>query len=109
MVKLELIDETPEVISSYTSEQAVEDGLLTEIMKNTVEQTGKRVFVTRSVIGELDYPVLVMIWERFWDWKKRTEPTLPEEDRMFIDYIKGKKIWVIEEDDKITIMYPADY
>ncbi len=106
---IELIDEAPEIISSYTSEQAVEDGVLAEIMKNTVEQTGKRVFVTRAVIGELDYPVLVMIWEHFWDWKKRTEMTLPEEDRLFVDYTHGKKIWVIEDADRITIMYPEDY
>jgi hypothetical protein len=36
-------------------------------------------------------------------------PTLPEEDRMFVTSINGKKVWVIEDGQAFTMMYPEDY
>jgi hypothetical protein len=36
-------------------------------------------------------------------------PTLPEADRLFQTTTEGKKVWVIEDDAAVTLMYPEDY
>jgi hypothetical protein len=34
---------------------------------------------------------------------------LPEEEQMFVTEIDGKNVWVIEDQQAITILYPEDY
>ncbi len=60
------------VISEYSLEQAIEDGVLVE-------------------------------------WRLNIKDTLPEEDQMFVTQIEGKNVWVIEDQQAITMMYPEDY
>jgi hypothetical protein len=37
------------------------------------------------------------------------KPALPEEEQMFSTGANGKKVWVIEDGESFTIMYPEDY
>ena len=39
----------------------------------------------------------------------RVLPTLPEEERLFTDEVKGKKVWVMEDTQAITLLYPEEY
>ena len=41
--------------------------------------------------------------------KVRVKELLPEEDQMFVTEIEGKNVWVIEDGQAITMMYPEDY
>ena len=52
---------------------------------------------------------LIEIWNEFVDWKKQVEPTLPEAERLFHTTMNDKKVWVIEDDQAYTLMYPEDY
>ena len=65
-------EEFGELISEYSLEQAIEDGVLVE-------------------------------------WRLNIKDTLPEEDQMFVTEIDGKNVWVIEDGQAITMMYPEDY
>jgi hypothetical protein len=42
-------------------------------------------------------------------WRKHTEPTLPEEERLFVTTMNSQKVWVIEDGAAFTLMYPEDY
>ena len=36
-------------------------------------------------------------------------PTLPEEEQMFVTTMNGDDIWLIEDGDAFTMLYPEDY
>ena len=47
---------------------------------------------------------------QFFTWQRDIEPTLPEEDRLFSTQASnGKFVWVIEDAQAITVMYPEEY
>jgi hypothetical protein len=52
---------------------------------------------------------LMEIWNECVDWKKKVEPTLKEEDRLFSTKMNGRRVWVIEDAQALTLMYPEDY
>ena len=107
--------ENVEIISKYTRQQAIEDGILVEVfdeytMKRLSEFTNsKQIVATTHLANEVEKYQLRDIWNKFAVWKQDVEPTLPEEDRLFEMEIKDKKIWVIEDDEAITLMYSEDY
>jgi hypothetical protein len=43
------------------------------------------------------------------NWKKKVEPTLKEEDRLFATAMNGRRVWVMEDGQAFTMMYPEDY
>jgi len=49
------------------------------------------------------------LWNTFIVWKVNVKDTLPEEDQMFVTEIEGKNVWVVEDQQAITMMYPEDY
>jgi hypothetical protein len=100
-----------DVISTYTLAQAIEDGVLVEIFKHRWAQLsgGKPIVVTAHLFGEVSLAGLLEIWNAYVAWRKHTEPTLPEEERMFATRMNGKKVWVIEDGAAFTLMYPEDY
>jgi hypothetical protein len=73
------------IISEYSLEQAIEDGVLVEVFKNRWQHlsSGKPIVATAHLFNELNVASLFEIWNEFVDWKKRVEPTLPEEERLF--------------------------
>jgi hypothetical protein len=99
------------VISVYSLEQAIADGVLVEIFKNRWQQLsgGKPIVATAHLFDEVSLAGLLEIWNEFVEWRKTTMPTLPEEKQMFVTTMNGNKIWLIEDDSAFTMMYPEDY
>lgn len=100
-----------EVIASYSLQQAIADGVLIEIFKNRWGKLsgGKPIVATAHLFDEVSLAALLEMWNAFVDWKKHVEPGLPEEERLFQTSINGKKVWVIEDEEAYTLMYPDGY
>jgi hypothetical protein len=97
--------EDTDIISRYTHQQAVDDGMLVEVLG----WNGIPVMATSHIRDELDLGELLGIWHKFRAWKEQEEANLPEEDRLFSIEANGKKVWVMEDGEVFTIMYPEDY
>ena len=97
--------EDTDIISRYPRQQAVDDGLLVEVLR----WKGMPVMATSHISEEFGLGEFVEIWHEFRAWKEQEEPKLPEADRLFHTVKRGKKVWVIEDGEAFTIMYPDDY
>jgi hypothetical protein len=99
------------VISAYTLKQAIEDGVLVEVFKNRWAQLsgGKPIVATAHLFEEVSMAGLLEIWNEYVHWRKHTEPTLPEEERLFTTTMNDHTVWVIEDRAAFTLMYPEDY
>ena len=93
------------IISKYTRQQAVDDGVLVKLW----QYKGKDVVVTTHLHGDFDIVSLTEVWQEFLHWDKFDKPCLPEEDQLFHTGIGGKTVWVIEDAESFTLMYPEDY
>ncbi|HVB21205.1 MAG TPA: DUF6573 family protein [Ktedonobacteraceae bacterium] len=104
-------EEFGKVISAYSLQQAIADGVLVEVFKNRWQQLsgGKPIVVTAHLFNEVSLAALQEIWNKFVHWKKHIIPTLPEEEQMFVTSMNGEKIWIIEDGEAFTMMYPDDY
>jgi hypothetical protein len=100
-----------EVISVYSLERAIADGVLVEVFKNRWQQLseGKPIVATAHLFNEVSLAGLQEIWNEFVHWNKQIKPTLPEEEQMFVTSMNSEKIWIIEDGDAFTMMYPDDY
>jgi hypothetical protein len=102
-----------EIISTYTLDNAIADGELVEIFKNHwAELTGgKPLVATKHICSKLSMDSLQEIWNEFARWKREVETTLPEEDRLFSTTMNGdiEKVWVLEDAQAFTILFPEDY
>lgn len=93
-----------ELISSYTKEDAVEDG-----QQSIIGSIGKdKVYITSTIIDEFDnedrQKVLV---DRV---KAALDISDPEDtDYMKLRVLEKDKLWVIKAADGITIIHPSDY
>ena len=99
------------LIIEYTLQQAINDGVLVEIFKNRWSELsgGKPIVATSHLFGEVSLAGLREIWNEYVDWKKKVMPTLPEEEQMFTTSMNSEKVWVIEDDQAYTLLYPDDY
>jgi len=103
------------VISVYSLDQAIEDGIVVKVFDEQTETfvskyvDGKPIVATAHLFGEVKPYQLRDLWNKFIVWRQDIMPTLPEEDRMFVTEINGNKVWVDETDWQITMMYPEDY
>lgn len=99
------------VIVEYTLKQAIEDGVLTEVFKNRWNELsqGKPIIATTHLFDEVSPAGLLEIWNEFVHWRKHSMPTLPEEEQLFVTSMNGEKVWVIEDGNAFTMMYPEDY
>jgi hypothetical protein len=100
-----------DVISRYPLDQAIEDGILVEIFKNSWPElsNGKPIVATVHIFHEISLAGFMEIWNEFVHWQKHIMPTLPEAERLFHTTMNGKKVWVIADDAAYTLMYPDDY
>lgn len=100
-----------EVIISYTLQQAINDGVLVEIFKNRWPELsgGKPIVATAHLFNEVSLAALREIWNEFVIWNKQIKNTLPEEDQMFVTSMNCEKIWLIEDGQAYTMMFPDDY
>ena len=99
------------VISVYTLEQAISDGVLVEVLKNRWQQLthGKPIVATTHLFSEVSLAALQEIWNEYVDWRKHVMPTLPEEEQLFVTVMNDDKVWVIEDAGAFTMLYPEDY
>jgi hypothetical protein len=99
------------VFYEYTLKQAIADGVLVEIFKNRWEQLthGKPLVATSHIYGEVSLAGLIEIWNEYVNWTKEVMPTLPEKEQMFVTRMNDKKVWVLEDGQAYTILYPEDY
>lgn len=94
------------VIFSYTTEQAVEDGVLVYVGK-----VGRDidVYFTNGLFaqGYRDLDRRRELVERGLDLLRKPDPE--DTPYMHLRVIEGDKIWTIAEPGKITFMMPSDY
>jgi hypothetical protein len=105
------IFDASEVITIYSLNDAIEDGVLVEIFKNRWGELsgGKPIVATAHLFEDVSLAGLREIWNEFAEWQKEIMPTLPEEERLFSTRMKGLTVWVIEDGAAFTLMYPDDY
>jgi hypothetical protein len=99
------------VISVYSLQQALADGVLVEVFKNRWQQLsgGKPIVATTHLFNEVSLAALQAIWNEFVHWRKHIMPTLPEEEQMFVTRMNSENIWLIEDGQAFTMLYPDDY
>jgi len=100
-----------EMTSRSLLQQALNDGILVEVFKNRWSQLsgGKPIVATIQLFEEVSLAALREMWNDFVDWRAKIMPTLPEEEQMFSTTMNGKKVWITEDDNAFTMMYPEDY
>lgn len=103
--------EEKNVIFVYSLEQAINDGVLVEVFKNHWQELsqGKPIVATAHLFNEVSLAGLREIWNEFAPWQKNIMPFLPEEDQMFVTQMDGNDVWLIEDGDAFTMLYPEDY
>lgn len=99
------------IISRYSLQQAIEDGIIIEIFKNRWDTltSGKPLVATAHIYNELSLAALQAIWNEYVVWRRKVMPTLPEEEQMFHTTMNSETVWVLEDGDAFTILYPDDY
>ena len=96
------------LISEYSLEQAIEDGVLVEVFKERWQQLsgGKPIVATSHVFGEVSLAAFHELWNT---WVAQHTHDRNERADPFVAEINGKKVWVIEDTQAITFLYPEDY
>ena len=99
------------VIFAYTLRQAIDDEVLVEVFADAWGELsgGKPIVATAGVDEAYSTAALIEIWNQYVTWRRETMPTLPEEDRLFATTMNEKTVWVIEDGQAFTILYPQDY
>ncbi len=99
------------VIVVYSLERAINDGVLVEVFKNRWQELsqGKPIVATAHLFNEVSLAALREIWNEFAQWQKDIMPFLPEEDQMFVTQMDGDDVWLLEDGDAFTMLYPEDY
>ncbi len=99
------------IISEYSLEQAIRDGVLVEVFKNRWHELsqGKPIVATSHLFSQVSLAGLLEIWNEYVVWRKNVMPTLPEEDQLFSTTMNGDKVWLLEDGQAFTMLYPEDY
>jgi hypothetical protein len=99
------------VIFEYTLAQAISDGVLVPIFEQRWKQLtgGKPLVATDAVSKAFSPAALIEIWNAYVDWRRNVMPTLPEEEQLFSTTMNDQKVWVIEDSQAFTILFPEDY
>ena len=105
------MDEDKNIVSVYSLEQAIKDGVLVEVFKNRWKELsgGKPIVATAHLFNQISLAGLLEIWNEYVNWRKNIMPTLPEEDQMFVTTMNGEKVWLIEDGGAFTMLYSEDY
>jgi hypothetical protein len=100
-----------EVVSVYSLERAIADGVLVEIFKNHWNELsdGKPIVATRAIYVAFSLSALQKIWNEYALWRQDVMPTLPEEEQLFSTTMNSETVWVLEDGDAFTILFPDDY
>jgi len=95
------------VISTYTQDQAIEDGILVQVGKLT---TGQSVIFTHNLFesgGYEDPEKRIQLINRGIALLKQLD--LEDTDTMKLRVIEKNSIWVIADGNGLTFMRPEDY
>ena len=98
----------------YSLEQAIADGVLVEVFKNRWKQLsgGKPIVATEHLYSEVSLTGLFEIWNEYVAWRQKPEVHHQDEyddDETFVTKMNGNDIWLIEDGNAFTMMYPEDY
>lgn len=94
------------VIFEYTLQEAIDDGVLHRL--GWVE--GKPLIGTAGTVQDLSRGERQRLFTEFLHWQREVEPTLAEEDRMFVATASNdQNVWVIDDGAAITLLYPSEY
>ena len=94
------------VIFEYTLSEAIADGVLHPL--GWVD--GKPLIGTAGTVADLPRDERQRLFADFLQWQRDIEPTLAEEDRMFVATASNnQKVWVIDDGAAITLLYPSEY
>ena len=99
------------IISEYSLEQAIADGVLVEVFKDQWQHLsqGKPIVATNHLFSQVSLAGLLEISNEYVDWRATVMPTLPEEDQLFSTTMNGEKVWLLEDGQAFTMLYPEDY
>jgi hypothetical protein len=100
-----------DVVTAYTLEQAIKDGVLVEIFKPRWQELsgGKPIVATAHLFREISRAGLLELWNAYVNWHKHIRPTLPGEQQLFATTMNNETVWVVEDAAAFTLMYPEDY
>ena len=103
-----------DVLSKYSLEQAIKDGVLVEVFKNRWEQLsgGKPIVATSHLFSEVSLAGLMEIWNESVAWRSKPKVYHQDEyddDTTFVTQMNSNDIWLIEDGAAFTMMYPEDY
>jgi hypothetical protein len=93
-----------EIISIYSLEEAIEDGILAKLCDIRWNGVIKSYVATTHVLEDIGRDGTLEIWKEFVEWRVRIMPTLPEEDQLFYTGVDGRKVWIIEDNAAYTIV-----
>lgn len=99
------------IVHSYELAHAIEDGVLVECFSSRWSQLsgGKPIVATTRVSTDLSQAALMEIWNGYVAWRQQVRAALPEEEQMYTTTMNGRAIWVVEDSQAFTILYPQDY
>jgi hypothetical protein len=99
------------VIYGYSLKQAIEDGVLIELLKRPwcPHCGGKPVVVAKYLFEDATLLGLLEIWNEYVEWRNTRQPALPESEQSFHTTMNGKTVWVIEDGQAFKLLYPEDY
>jgi hypothetical protein len=100
-----------DVIIEYTLKQAIADGVLVELFKNrwATLSGGKPIVVTAQLFEDVTLSGLLEIWNAYIDWRKSARPVSEQEGWIFHTTMNGKTVWVMEDGQAFTLLYPEEY
>ena len=98
-----------EIISSYSLNQAIEDGTLFKLCDIRFGIVIKPLITTTHLLREIGREKIMKVWDEYVAWRINVMPRLKEEDQMFVTHVDDKKVWLIEDGAAFTAMYPEDY
>ncbi len=98
------------LIYEYTLAQAIADGVLVEVLKNrwTELTGGKPLVATSHIYSEFSLAALQEIWNEFVQWSGKTDQKTQREE-IFTTQLNDHKVWVMEDHQAFTILFPEDY
>ena len=100
-----------EPISIYTLAQGIADGLYVEIFKNRWKElsAGKPIVATTALCEAVSLAALREIWNAYVVWRREVMPTLPVAEHLFATTMNEAAVWVIEDEQAYTLLFPEDY
>ncbi len=95
-----------ETIYEYTQQEAINDGVLGEVLKHRWPELtkGKPILATSSIFATFSLAAIMEIWNEFVINRHKVESGDP-----FATKMDSQKVWVIDDGQAYTIMFPSDY